>query len=360
LPVSAPLRRAVELAEPHLLRVLPNPAVGCVLTRHGRVVGEGAHRAWGGPHAEVEALRAAGSLARGATAWVTLEPCGHRGKTPPCAEALIRAGVREVIYAHPDPNPAVRGLGLRALRQAGVRVRRARAARAVTRLLEPYLLWLEARRPWMIAKWAMTLDGRIATRARDARWISGESARAWVHRELRARVDAVLVGSGTVIADDPALTNRSRRGRQPLRVVLCGRRPLPRRARVLDGAAPTLLFGPRAHRFPGVPGVETAECGRGGRVDLLRALRLLHRRGVRRLLVEGGGDVLGALFDRGLVDQVAVFVAPKIVGGIGAQVAVAGRGRARMDEALVLDRERWSSFDGDRLCEGLVTRSERP
>ncbi|MGH7163488.1 MAG: bifunctional diaminohydroxyphosphoribosylaminopyrimidine deaminase/5-amino-6-(5-phosphoribosylamino)uracil reductase RibD, partial [Planctomycetota bacterium] len=202
------MRRAAELASlAPQSRVLPNPPVGCVLLKGRRIVGEGWHRAWGGRHAEAEALRAAGRHARGAEAYVTLEPCGHHGKTPPCSEALVEAGVRAVTYAEIDANRSTRGKGPATLRAAGIAVRRAFSSAATRRLLLRYRSHLGARRPWLIAKWAMTLDGKLATVAGDSRWISGAPSRAWSHEQLRGRVDVVIVGAGTVRSDDPALTN---------------------------------------------------------------------------------------------------------------------------------------------------------
>jgi diaminohydroxyphosphoribosylaminopyrimidine deaminase/5-amino-6-(5-phosphoribosylamino)uracil reductase len=348
------LRRAADLAFRGRFRVEPNPAVGCVLVRRGRVVGEGYHAAWGAAHAEVAALRQAGAQARGATAYVTLEPCGHQGKTPPCAAALVEAGVTEVVYAHADPNPETAGEGLRILREAGVSVRKARTPPVVKALLRPYLEHLERSRPWVLAKWAMTLDGKIATRSGDARWVTSEETRRWSHRHLRAHADAILVGAGTLRADDPDLTNRSGRGRQPLRVVVCGRRPLPASARVLQDGRPLLVAAPAHFRAPA--GAEVIACGAGGRVEIGRLLRMLFARGLRRILVEGGGDLLGSLFDRGLVDQVAVFVASRVVGGIAAVPAVGGRGRARMAEAWDLDPVVQHSIGPDHVVEGHVGR----
>jgi len=340
------LARATELAERGRFRVEPNPPVGCVLVAKGGVVGEGWHAHWGGPHAEVQALHAAGPKAKGAVAYVTLEPCAHHGKTPPCADALLAAGVREVVYAHADENPLTAGEGPRRLREGGVRVRRVPLPEAP---LARYLRHLPRKRPWVIAKWAMTLDGKIAARGGDAKWVTSDAARRWAHGNLRAHADAILVGAATVRADDPALTNRAG-GRQPLRVVLCGRRPLPRGAKVLGKDA--LLLVPEGFRVP--RGTEAVVCGARGRIDLGRALRELRRRGVGRLLVEGGAAVLGGFFDRGLVDQVAVFVAPRIVGGSGAVGAVGGKGTARMAAAPRILDPRYHRFGGDLLVEGYL------
>jgi len=352
------IRRAAELAVRGRLRVEPNPVVGCVLVKRGRAVGEGWHARWGKAHAEATALKEAGEKARGATAFVTLEPCAHEGKTPSCTAALVKAGVKRVVYAAADPNPETAGEGPRELREAGIEVEKVRTPAVIRRQLEPYRAHLERRRPWVIAKWAMTLDGRIATRTSVSRWITGERARRWVHRELRSTVDAVVVGAGTIRADDPELSNRSGRGTTPLRVVVCGRRRLPSRARLLTDGGPTLLAAPE--RFRGPPDVETLTCGRTGRVDPRRMMRLLYKRGLRRVLVEGGAGLLGALFDRGLVDQVAAFTAPRIVGGMAAMAPVGGRGRARMEDAIELTDIAHGAFGDDRLIEGLVAAEKAP
>ena len=218
-------------------------------------------------------------------------------------------------------------------------------------MLERYVAHLGRRRPWVIAKWAMTLDGRIASREGDSKWITGERARTWARRNLRARVDAILVGSGTVLADDPALTTRSR-GPQPLRVVVCGRRPLWPRAQVLRDGGPTLLAAPAQFRAP--PGAEVLVAGRLWKVDLRQLLDGLHARGIRRVLVEGGGELLGSFFDAGLVDQVAVFVGPRVVGGISAIQAVGGRGRARMASALEVTEATRRTLGPDLLVEGYL------
>ncbi len=292
------------------------------------------------------ALRRAGRRARGATAYVTLEPCAHHGKTPPCADALIRAGVVEVVYAQGDSNPLTSGKGPLRLKAAGVRVRRARAP---SDLLEPYRRHLGRRRPWVIAKWAMTLDGKIAARGGDSRWVTSDAARRWAHENLRAHADAILVGAGTVRADDPALTNRGK-GRQPLRIVVCGREPLPRGARVLGPR--TLLAVPKGFRAP--RGTDTLVCGARGRVDVRRLLAALRARGIGRLLVEGGAAILGAFFDAGVVDQVAVFLGPKIVGGALGLAPVGGEGKARMASAPPIRDAIFHRFGGDLLVEGYL------
>ncbi len=346
------MARAVELAALGRFRVEPNPMVGCVLVKGGRVLGEGHHGGWGGPHAEAVALKNAGTRAKGATAYVTLEPCGHRGKTPPCAHALLRAGVKEVVYAHVDPHPVTAGAGPALLRQGGVRVRKAPVPAALRRLMEPYLAHIGRPRPWVVAKWAMSADGRTATRAGDSKWISGEASRRWAHRNIRARVDAILVGAEPVRADDPELTNRSGRGRQPLRVVVCGRNKIPRRSRMLTDGGATLLAAPAGFRAP--PGGDVMTCGQLGRVDPKWLLKGLFERGIRRLLIEGGGAVLGSFFDRQVVDPVAIFLAPRIIGGRDAVSPVAGRGAARLESVPALTHVAFQTLGKDQLLEGYV------
>ncbi|MEM8885595.1 MAG: bifunctional diaminohydroxyphosphoribosylaminopyrimidine deaminase/5-amino-6-(5-phosphoribosylamino)uracil reductase RibD [Planctomycetota bacterium] len=296
-PDSLHLRRAQELAERGRFRVAPNPMVGCVVVKGGRVVGEGGHEYLGGPHAERNALAAAGAKAKGATVYVTLEPCDHQGRQPPCTEALIEAGVKEVVYGHADPLRA----GARRLRAAGIRVRKARI-----RLPEPMLG--ARKRPWVVAKWAMTLDGRIAAVDGDSKWISDEAARDWAHAEFRGRVDAIIAGAGTVREDDPRLDNRSGVGGQPLRVLVCGRKKLPDR-----DADNTLLAVPEGFKIP--KGFDAVVCGKKGRVQPKRLLKELGKRGCKRVLLEGGPKLIGSFLDKDLVDQLVIFIGPKLVGG---------------------------------------------
>jgi diaminohydroxyphosphoribosylaminopyrimidine deaminase/5-amino-6-(5-phosphoribosylamino)uracil reductase len=318
------MRRAVALAERALGRTSPNPAVGAVLVRGGRVVGEGWTRPVGGPHAEVVALRRAGTRARGATLYVTLEPCSHHGRTPPCAAAVIAAGVARVVVAVGDPNPRVRGRGFRALARAGVDVTTGVLAAEAGTVSTWFRHCIVRRRPFVLLKLAASLDGRIATSTGQSRWISGPAARRWVH-ELRNRMDAVMVGSGTVLADDPALTCRIRGGRDPLRVVVDGGLRTPTRSRLVrqPSAARTIVATtPRApagrKRALERAGADVIVVpGRGARVDLAALLGLLAERGVVSVLVEGGGDLAAALLRARLVDRVAVVTAPMFLGGDG-------------------------------------------
>lgn len=317
-PHAAFMRRAVRLARRARHRVSPNPMVGCVLVAGGRVVGEGVTQPPGGPHAEVVALRQAGALARGADAYITLEPCCHHGRTPPCTDALIRAGVARVFAGVIDPNPLVAGEGVRQLQAAGIETHVGLLGEACARLVAPFGRYIADGRPWVILKAAVTLDGCIATAAGHSRWITGERARRDAHR-LRARADAVLVGAGTAIADDPRLTVRMVEGDDPLRVLLDGGLRTPAGAAMLGPGA--LVFhgpdAPEARRAAVLAtGAEAVAVPRGddGRLSLDAALRHLAERGVVSALVEGGGQVHGSFLGRGLADEACFYLAPRLVG----------------------------------------------
>ena len=336
---------AIELARRGVGCVEPNPAVGAVLVDDQlQWISDGYHQQYGGPHAEVHALRSAGTRARGAHLFVTLEPCHHFGKTPPCSQAVIAAGIRRVTIACPDPAPHTSGGGLAELRQAGLDVEVGLLQLAGERLIRPFTKRMRTGLPYVIAKWAMTLDGKIATRTGSSQWISGVESREKVH-QIRGRMDAILVGQGTVRADDPLLTARPPGPRTPLRVVLDARAELPLDSRLLqtlDQAPVLICCGPSAtaERLARLQSAG-AEClqvpdDSQGLLDLRAVLQELGRRGVTNLLVEGGGRVLGSLLDQRLIDEVHVFVAPKLVGGAGAAAPIAGTGVAEMAEALEL------------------------
>lgn len=356
------MRSAIREAAKGLGRTSPNPAVGAVVVKDGRVVGRGHHARAGGPHAEVVALRAAGERARGADLYTTLEPCDHTGKTPPCSAAILEAGVRRVFVGSSDPNPLVNGRGVARLRRGGVAVEQGVLAAECDALNAAWFTFITEGRPFVTLKVAVTLDGRIATRTGDARWVTGEEARAWVHR-LRDRVDAVLVGAGTARTDDPELTTRlpGGKGRDALRVVLDSRLTLPARLRLLHprSPAPTLVAHASARARRVGPGVELLRCRRGrGGVDLRDLLAKLARRGVTHLLVEGGAHVHAAFLEAGLVDRVAAIVAPRILGADGIPLS-AGRGPARMDDALRLEQVEVERLGDDVLVSGTPARSGR-
>ncbi len=311
------MQRALKLAERGLFTSMPNPRVGCVIVHHDAVVGEGFHARAGEPHAEVFALREAGDKARGATAYVTLEPCAHHGRTPPCADALIRAGVARVVMACEDPDPQVDGRGLKRLRDAGITVDTGLLQAPARELNSGFFSRIERRRPFVRVKLAMSLDGRTALANGSSKWITGEQARADVQR-WRARSSAILTGSGTALADDPRLTVRLDDVPHvpPLRVVLDRLLRTPEGAHLLDGRAPTLmLHGTLARpglRFADVECVEVPETDTG--LDLDAVLGMLAGRGVNELHVEAGPTLSGALFAAGLVDELLLYVAPVLLG----------------------------------------------
>ncbi len=355
------MAEALRLAARGRDRVSPNPMVGAVVTRGGRVVGKGYHRIFGGPHAEVEALGDAGRRARGGDLYVTLEPCAHHGKTPPCTDAILRSGVARVIYAVGDPNPRTRGRGPAILRKAGVAVVRGLLAGEARELNLPYFHWRSTSRPWVILKWAMTLDGKIATRSGESRWITGAPAREHAHG-LRRRADAVLAGTETILRDDPCLLPRPARGRAPARIILDRRGRLPWSLAVLSPRPPS--EGRRIYvTSPRVPEGRRSEARRRGlevlevpevqgRLSLSALLDALGRAGIGQLLVEGGGRLIGDFLAGRLAQEAAVFVAPVIFGGEGAPGPAGGRGIARIADALHLRAPRVRLLGRDVLIQG--------
>jgi len=357
------MRRALKLAGKGF--TAPNPMVGCVLVRNGQVVGEGYHRYAGQPHAEAEAMLAAGERAAGATAYVTLEPCSHWGRTPPCADALIAARVARVVSAVDDPNPRVAGSGLRKLREAGIEVTTGVLEREARVRNEAFFFFHATRRPFITLKAAATLDGKIATRTGDSKWVTGDAARKYGHR-LRAQSGAVLIGIGTALADDPQLTARLRPmpPRQPLRIILDSHlRTLPgssavRLARELPDELPLMIVcaesaDPRREKGLEFPGVEIIRLPRSktGHVDLKALVELLGKRGIISVLVDGGGSVNAAFVSAGLAQKALFFIAPKIAGGKDAPTAVDGEGVALMSDAVPMERVATRKLGADLLIE---------
>jgi diaminohydroxyphosphoribosylaminopyrimidine deaminase/5-amino-6-(5-phosphoribosylamino)uracil reductase len=356
------MQEALLLARRGTGATSPNPMVGAVVVAGGRIVGRGYHPRAGDPHAEIFALRDAAEQCRGATLYVTLEPCDHWGRTPPCTDAIIEAGVSRVVAAMLDPDPHVGGRGLHRLEAAGIKTDVGVAESDARRLNEAYVKHRTVGLPFVMAKWAMTLDGKIATRTGESRWISGDASRALSH-QLRAAADAIVVGVGTVLRDDPALTARAPGAvRSPWRVVLDSTLRIPSSARVLapDGTpvviATTTRAAAPARRALEEKGVEVVIAdGADGRVDLGALLRHLGERGVLSLLVEGGGTVHGAFMDAGLVDKVLIFIAPYIVGG-PAPGPVAGTGVEMLTRAWRLESITVRQVEQDVMIEGYVSR----
>jgi diaminohydroxyphosphoribosylaminopyrimidine deaminase/5-amino-6-(5-phosphoribosylamino)uracil reductase len=339
------MRRALALAARGQGRVEPNPMVGCVLVKRGRAIGEGYHRRYGGPHAEIEALRQCSESPCGATAYVTLEPCCHWGQTPPCVDALIAAGIARVVAAVEDPNRVVRGKGFAALRKAGIAVEVGVLAADASAMNAPFIKLMRQRRPWVILKWAQSLDGKIATRSGDSKWISDETCRAHAHR-VRGRVDGIVVGIGTVLRDDPLLTCRVGRPRRiATRIVLDTKLRTPPGAQLVRTArdVPTWIFcGPnpplrRARTLEHAGCVIHRVTATRHGVSLAAVLAVLGRVPMTNVLVEGGGTLLGRFFDaQELADEFHVYVAPLLIGGTAAPGPLHGEGVRDVAAALRL------------------------
>jgi diaminohydroxyphosphoribosylaminopyrimidine deaminase/5-amino-6-(5-phosphoribosylamino)uracil reductase len=359
--------RALALAMRGQGRVEPNPMVGCIIAQDTEIVGEGFHEHFGGPHAEINALTAAAGRSAGATAYVTLEPCCHHGKTPRCTQALLRAGVTRVIAAVEDPFPQVAGRGIAELRAGGVECDVGVRAAEATWLIAPYRKLLATGRPWVIAKWAMTLDGKLATRTGDSQWISSEASRAVVH-QLRGRVDAIIVGSGTARIDNPLLTARpadcADLKRVATRIVVDSAATLSTDGRLVQTAADVpVLVAAASHTDANAcerlatAGIEVYRCAGESNVERLRdLLEELGRRRMTNVIVEGGSKLLGAFFDAGAIDEVHVFIAPKLAGGADAPGPVAGVGIARMAEALQLADITIEELNGDVYVHGRLKK----
>ena len=336
------MREALRIAEYARGRTSPNPLVGAVIVRDGAIVASGWHRAAGEPHAEIHALRMAGELARGATLYVTLEPCAHHGRTGPCAEAVIAAGLARVVVALSDPNPLVAGRGIHLLTAAGIETATGVCEAEARRQNEVFLKWITQKRPFVTLKTALTLDGKIASHTGRSQWITGEAARTRVH-EYRNAYDAILVGIGTVLADDPSLTTRlpDRTGHNPLRVVLDSEARTPMDAKlVTDGAAPTLIAvseraDQRRVNLLRACGAEVVTLG-AERVDIAALLDCLGEREITSLFVEGGATVNWSFLAGGYVDKVHAFIAPMLMGGETAKTPIGGTGFDSPQAALHL------------------------
>ncbi len=342
------MRLALQLAVRAQGRTRPNPMVGAVVVRQGQVKGQGFHRRVGLAHAEVLALTQAGRHARGATLYVSLEPCAHTGRTPPCTEAIKRAKIQRVVVAMIDPNPKNRGRGLRWLRRHGIQTTLGVLKREANALNRVFVTWMREGRPFVTVKVAQSLDGKIATRMGTSRWISSPKARQWVHR-LRSQVDAILVGVNTVLKDNPRLTVRSEvRGqrsevrREPIKVILDSHLRTPPSARIFSSGGPVIVAttqsasadrekrlrqkGAEIWRFP----------SQKGRVSLPALLRRLAKREISHLLVEGGGEVIASAFQAQAVDRLVCIVAPSLIGGREAPTSVEGEGAVSLQQAVSL------------------------
>ncbi|AGA69377.1 diaminohydroxyphosphoribosylaminopyrimidine deaminase [Desulfitobacterium dichloroeliminans LMG P-21439] len=318
------MSRALQLAAQAVGRTSPNPLVGCVIVNNGRIVGEGYHQKAGTPHAEVHALCAADTNAQGATAYVTLEPCSHFGKTPPCADALIEAGIKRVVVAMQDPNPLVGGRGISRLRDAGIQVDVGLKEDEARSLNKGFLKAIQAELPFVLYKSALTLDGKIATESGDSKWITNEVSRAYVH-QLRNQFDVIMVGSETVNHDNPALNCRMSEGRDPIRLIVDGELKIPHNADVFTSScsAPCIIATTEAAPleqyafFQGLDNVEVWKYNTSRYVPYEDLFRDIVKRGWNSILLEGGGKLAGSLLQAQLIDEIEFIYAPKLIGGKG-------------------------------------------
>lgn len=360
------MNRALELAARAAGETSPNPMVGAVLVKDGVIVGEGYHRRAGEPHAEILAIRSAGNDAAGTELYVNLEPCCHHGRTPPCTDAIAAAGIERVFAAVKDPNPLVAGKGGRELEGRGIPVSYGLAEEAAKRLNECYFKYARTGLPFVFIKSAVTLDGKIATRSGDSRWITGEEERTLVHG-LRSSSDAILTGIGTVIADDPLLTARigGKEGRSPLRIVIDPMLKIPAKARVLqqDGSAATVIVASSYSSRKRARELEEQGARvivmEGKRVDMAQLMRSLGREGITSVMIEGGAEVCASALSSGIVDKVVYFIAPKIVGGRNAPTAVGGDGVELLRDAITLRDVSYTPVGSSIMVQGYLSNGEK-
>jgi diaminohydroxyphosphoribosylaminopyrimidine deaminase/5-amino-6-(5-phosphoribosylamino)uracil reductase len=360
------MKMALNLAAKGEGYTSPNPQVGAVVVKEGQIVGKGFHEYAGGPHAEVNALKAAGEAARGATLYVTLEPCNHTGRTPPCTQAVIESGIRKVVAAMRDPNPDVRGDGLSVLERHGLEVRAGICEAEASQLNEAFIKYAQTKRPFVVLKCAATLDGRIATKTGDSKWVTGEVARAKVHR-MRHACDAIMVGCGTIKIDNPSLTTRIEgfKGKDPLRLILDTHLSIPEDARILHLAseADTLIVtAPRAPaerkaaiERKGVGIMEVPE--KEGKIDLVVLMQKLGQSGVTSLLIEGGSKVIAQSLKAHIVDKINFFYAPKILGGNDGIPICSGAGPSLMAQSVPVHSVRTQRCGDDILIEGYINHA---
>ncbi len=354
------MRRALRLAEKGRGRTSPNPMVGAILVKKDEVVGEGYHAKAGEAHAEIIALQRAKEDAKGATLYINLEPCTHYGKTPPCAPQVIKAGVKRVVIGMEDPNPLVRGKGIKTLKKAGLDVEVGILERECRRLNEAFCKYILEKEPFVILKVAATLDGKIATRGGESKWISGEDSRRFVHK-LRDQVDGVLVGIGTILRDDPMLTTGIKGGRDPYRIVLDSRLKIPEEARVI-GDFPARVVIVATELAPEEKIDRLAKKGvrimtlpsKEGKVDVKLCLSKLGEIGITSLLVEGGGQINGSFLDEGLIDKLLLFLSPKLIGDHKAPGIFGGGGVSSLQEAIPLKEMKVKRIGEDMLLEGYL------
>ncbi|WP_368652988.1 bifunctional diaminohydroxyphosphoribosylaminopyrimidine deaminase/5-amino-6-(5-phosphoribosylamino)uracil reductase RibD [Ornithinibacillus sp. 4-3] len=359
------MRRALELAKGGLGYVNPNPLVGALIVKKGRIIGEGYHKAYGSHHAEINAFLNATEDVKDATMYVTLEPCSHYGKTPPCVEAIVEKRIKKVVIGLKDPNPLVTGRGIKILEEAGIEVVSGVLEEDNKKINEIFLKYITTKLPFVIMKTAMTLDGKIATRTNSSKWITGELSRKYVH-ELRHKVAGIMIGVGTVLADNPSLTTRlkDRKGCDPIRIIVDSSARIPLEAKVLNLAsnARTIIAVTEKADMKKIKMLEK-KCAevivipsKNARVDLTLLMKKLGERKIDSILLEGGSELNYAALEQGIVDKVNAFIAPKIIGGNTAKTPVDGQGRAHMEEAINLDCFDIHRFGEDIMLETYIRR----
>lgn len=358
------MEQALAIAQYATGRTSPNPMVGAVIVRDGRVVGQGWHRKAGTPHAEINALAQAGELAVGATMYVTLEPCSHHGRTGPCTAAVIAAGIKKVVVAMTDPNPVVAGTGITKLRNAGIEVVEGVLAEKAARINEVFIKWISTKMPFVVLKSAMSLDGKIAAYTGHSQWITGSKSRERVHH-LRDSYDGILVGIGTVLADNPSLTTRlENQGKNPLRIIVDSKGRIPLDAQVITDGLPTVIAvtsaAPQdkvqALRAAGIEVVviEATETG----VNLQQLFKLLGQRSITSILVEGGASINASVLEENLVDKIQWFIAPKIIGGKNAPGPVGGMGVSDVNNAKIFEDISMETIGEDILISAYLRQRE--
>lgn len=357
------MRLSLELAAKAAGRTSPNPMVGAVIVKNGRVVAEGYHKKAGRPHGEIEALRKAGKRARGAQLFVNLEPCCHHGRTPPCTEAIIESGIKEVFVGMRDPNPLVAGKGIRRLKGAGVEVHSGLLKQKCLQLNEVFVKYIETGTPFVTLKSALSLDGKIATSTGESQWITGPEARERVHR-MRDQVDAILVGAGTVLKDNPRLTTRLKKGKgsNPARVILDIRAEIPLKSKVFQRARRERVIYVTARGASAFRTNKLHKAGaqiyllpeRNGRIQLKKLIKLLGQSGITSILVEGGGGLNASALKEGIVDKVVLFLAPLIIGGESAPGVVGGAGVKSLKQALNIKGLTVTPVGADWMVEGYL------
>ncbi len=362
------MKIALQLAEKGIGHVNPNPLVGAVIVKNDKIIAEGYHKAYGDHHAEINAFLNAVENVRGSDMYVTLEPCSHYGKTPPCADAIVEKGIKRVIVALKDPNPLVSGKGIHILRDNGIEVITGVLEEEARKQNEIFLKYITTRLPFCIMKTAMTLDGKIAAYTGDSKWITNEHSRKYVH-QLRHRVSAIMTGIGTVMQDDPLLTTRleEKEGRDPIRVIVdsSARIPLDSKVLTVKSKAETIIAATEAADKNKISALENMGAEvivtpiKNNRVDLLYLMKALGERKIDSVLLEGGSTLNFSALEEGIVDKINAFIAPKLIGGVSAKTPVGGNGKMYIKDAVLLRDMKIQSFDNDFMIEGYIVKEEK-